>query len=223
MKKILLVDDDASLLSALSARLSRESYRVETAADGEQGSKLARFNRYDLVILDYLLPKKDGGMILSEMRSSGIATPVLFLSVMVEPQEKADMLDRGADDYMEKPFSSTELSARMRALLRRPCISNDKPLCVGSIALDRVMGKVSVAGKPVFLTKIEYSLLRYLAENQGAVLSRTDIAAHIDCKDNGISSNPVDIHVGHLRRKLGHAGRFIRTVKGRGYTASAIE
>lgn len=217
--RILIIEDEALISAFLKASLEAEYFAVDTAADGERGSYLAHVNEYDLVILDNMLPKKEGIEILQELRGSGKTMPILVLSVKSETVRKVDLLNAGADDYLTKPFALDELLARIRALLRRkPGLEGDV-LRVGNLTLDTKKLSVRRGEREIDLTRKEFMLLQYLMQNEGSVVSRGMILEHVWDMSVDIFSNTIESHVLSLRRKLGETGKdgLIKTVSGRGY------
>jgi DNA-binding response OmpR family regulator len=216
--KILFVDDDANLRKIMKENLEAESYTVDVAPDGKKGSYMARTNHYDLVILDYSMPEKNGAVVIQEIRGAGLATPIMFLSVIDDVEKKVAVLQSGADDYMEKPFTYAELSARVRAILRRPPEIRQDIMAVGGITLDLNKHTAALDGLPLYLTRKEFNLLRYLVSNRDLVLSRSMIMEHVWNADSDPFSNTIEAHITNLRKKLHHGNReFIRNVPGRGY------
>jgi DNA-binding response OmpR family regulator len=216
--RILIVEDDASVRLAVKSGLEAECFVVEEAADGEAGMKLALERTYDLIILDYMLPKKNGIEICSALREANNATPVLLLSVQSEVADKVQALNVGADDYMTKPFSFTELVARVRALLRRPAALVEEIVSFDDLTLDPRKQKVMKGKQEIYLTRKEFMLLEYLLKNQGAVVTRTMLIDHVWDASIDASSNTIESHILSLRKKLGKKrNRLIHTVPGRGY------
>jgi len=220
--RILVVDDESAVRDLLSKTLRAEGFAVDVAEDGEKGSYLVRSNTYDLAILDNRLPKKNGIEIVREMRAASKMTPVLMLSVLSDPHQKSDLLNAGADDYLVKPFSFTELLARIRALLRRPSAVVGETLVVGDLVLDTRSHSVQRGGKSITLTNKEFALLEYLMRNAGAVLTRGMLMEHVWDMNVDPFSNTIESHIASLRRKIEPPKRakLIRTVSGRGYKIS---
>lgn len=217
--RILIVEDEAAIQAFLKESLEAEYFAVDVASDGERGSYLAHVNDYDLVILDNLLPKKEGMAICRELRASGKTMPILILSVKSETVKKVDLLDAGADDYLTKPFALAELLARVRALLRRKSGIESDVLRVGDISLDVKKFSVKRGTKDIPLTRKEFMLLQYLMQHEGVVLSRAMILEHVWDMSIDIFSKTIESHILALRKKIGDTGksRLIKTISGRGY------
>jgi DNA-binding response OmpR family regulator len=217
--RLLVVEDDASIRGVLVRGLTEEGFAVDQAVDGEDGSFKASDPIYDLIILDLMLPRKDGLTLLRELRSQEIRTPVLVLTARDAVPDRIRGLDDGADDYLIKPFAFDELLARVRALLRRSQHRFDPVLQVGPLALDRSTRRVSWSSQDVDLSNREFSILEYLMQHPGEVLSRTRIYEHVWNEQMEIMSNVIDVHVKEIRRKLARTGgtAVISTVRGAGY------
>lgn len=217
--QILLVEDDVKLAHSIERGLSDESFAVEVVAAGEQALDRMRTTTYDLVILDIMLPGIDGFGVCTQLRASGVDTPILMLSARGIVEDRVRGLELGADDYLPKPFSFAELSARVRALLRRQKGAALRPLAVGDLTLDPVSRIVRRAGERIDLTAKEYALLEYLMRNTGHVLTRSMIAEHVWNFTWDRLTNVIDVYVNHLRRKIEAPGqpRLIHAVRGVGY------
>jgi heavy metal response regulator len=220
--KILVVEDEERIAHFIQKGLQEEGHAVDLSYDGEDGSFLAEVNDYDLIILDLMLPKKNGIVVCREIRGRGVATPVLMLTARDTVEDKVRGLDAGADDYLAKPFAFEELLARVRALLRRRSESKSPVLKMADLELDPMSRRVNRSGKPVRLTTKEYALLEYLMRNPNKVLSRTLIGEHVWDMNFDPESNVIDVYVSHLRSKVdkGFDPPLIHTLRGQGYIIS---
>ncbi len=220
-ENILLVEDEAALRTALEVRLRSEGYVVSTAEDGEEGFEKATTQPYDLIILDVMLPYRNGTDVCRDLRQLGMATPILMLTVRNTTLDKVVGLKLGADDYVTKPYEADELVARVEALLRRvPLRMGQGVYEFGSISVDMRRSEVTRDGKPVALTAREFQLLRYLIERAGSTVPRTELLRSVWGYDSGALTRTVDFHVGSLRQKLEANSRhpqLIVTVAGVGY------
>jgi two-component system OmpR family response regulator len=217
--KILIVEDDPDMREFLKDGFGSESSNVDAADNGTDGSYMARTNDYDAVILDYSLPKKNGGIVCEEIRAAGKTTPIIFLSVIGDLRHKVDALEKGADDYVTKPFSFEELRARVRAVTRRPRKIEGSILRIADLVLDKERQTVLRGQTGIYLTRKEFNLLQYLMKNKGMVLSRGVIMEHVWNADSDPFSNTIESHILNLRRKInvGRKKDLIRNVPGRGY------
>lgn len=217
--RVLLVEDEPTIASFVKKRLEEMSFVVDAVGDGAEGSFLGRTNEYDVVLLDNMLPKKSGLEIVKELRAKGKQMPILMLSVLGDTETKVELLNAGADDYMNKPFSFDELTARLSALLRRPPHVVKPILAAADLTLNEATHEVRRAGKDISLTRKEFALLRYLMRNPGVVLSRGLLLEHVWNMDMDPFSNTVEAHVASLRRKVDAPfdQKLILTVLGRGY------
>ncbi|MGL4281750.1 MAG: response regulator [Albidovulum sp.] len=213
--RILIAEDEALLCGQIKRALALEGHAVDTAGDGEEAAHLGATEPYDVVILDIGLPTKDGITILKEWRKAGVETPVLILTARDGWSERVNGLDAGADDYMSKPFHMPELSARLRALLRRRSGMSNPIFSRGPLEFDTRTQRVVVSGFPVELTAQECAVLTYLIHNAGRMVSRTELSEHIYEYDGERDSNTIAVFVTRLRKKLG--ADIITTVRGRGY------
>lgn len=220
--RILVVEDDKNIAEFLKFSLKAEGFIVDCAQDGESGSYMARTNKYDLVILDNVLPKKDGYQICHEIRADGSTVPIILLSVRSEIETKVKLLNAGVDDYLVKPYSFEELLARIKALLRRPQKIEKEVLMVEDLTLDLNNHTVKRGDKEIQLTLKEFCLLEYLMRNSNKVLSRGMIMEHVWDSDIDPFSNTIETHIFNLRRKIGQGNqkKLIHTVSGRGYKIS---
>jgi heavy metal response regulator len=217
--RILIVEDEKKVAKFLQQGLEEEHYTVDVSHDGEEGSKLALMGNHDLLILDILLPKKDGIAILKEVRSKKISVPVIMLTAKSAIEDKVEGLDSGADDYLTKPFAFAELLARVRSLLRRGTTEKSTILHVSDLHLDIVAHKAKRGEKVIELTGKEYALLEYFMRNVNRVLTRTIISEHIWNYNFDTGTNVIDVYINHLRSKVddGFEKKLIHTVRGVGY------
>lgn len=217
--RILVVEDDAPLASFLQKGLEAEHYAVDVAPDGEEARWLAGECEYDLMVLDLNLPKMDGIAVLRIIRPRRASLPVLVLTGRSRIEDRVMALDAGADDCLTKPFSFTELSARVRALLRRRPIAAQALLRVADLELDRVERTVRRSGKRIELTSKEFGLLEYLLRNAGHRITRNMIVEHVWNLSFDTGTNIVDVYINYLRKKVdeGFSPKLIHTVRGVGY------
>ena len=213
--RVLVVEDDPALARVLEQGLLEDGYAVDVARDGEVGLGLAGLTSYDALVLDLMLPKLDGLRVCQRLRAQGSEVPILILTARDAVEDRVSGLDHGADDYLVKPFSLSELTARLRALLRRRGGSRDPILRARGVELDPSTRTVRYRGTGVDLTRREYQVLETFLRFPSQVLSREEIASHIWDYDSGAESNVVDVYVLSLRRKLEEG--LIRTVRGVGY------
>lgn len=216
--KILVVEDEPKLNKGIVQGLQTRGYAVDSAFDGEQGEQMARWSDYDVLILDIMMPKRDGLEVCRNLRASGKTVPIIMLTAKDGTRDKVTGLDDGADDYMVKPFSMEELAARIRTLLRRPALSSANVLTLDGLQLDTRAQKLLVDGQEITLTLREYGLLEYLLRNPNMVLTRDDLLEHVWDRNYDSFSNVVDVHLKNLRKKLPeHYAKRIETVWGKGY------
>jgi DNA-binding response OmpR family regulator len=218
--RLLVVEDERKVASFIRQGLQEEGYAVELAADGEEALALILEGPpYDLIVLDVMLPKRDGFAVVRAMRGRGLQTPVLLLTARDSVTDRVAGLDLGADDYLTKPFAFDELLARVRALLRRGHGQRVPLLRVGSLSLDPATRRVTRGNRRIELTAREYALLECFMRNVGRVLSRPQLAERVWGLDFDSGSNVVDVYVGYLRRKIDGPGepRLFHTLRGTGY------
>jgi len=220
--RILIAEDDSALASFVKKGLEAEHYAIDIAADGEQARTTAAEFNYDLVILDLTLPRLDGISVLRYLRSRKPSLPIVVLTGRNRVEDRVQCLDLGADDYLAKPFSFSELSARLRALLRRSHVPAESVLTVDDLKLDRVERRVERAGRRIDLTSKEFALLEYLMRNAGRRITRAMIIEHVWNLSFDTTTNVVDVYVAYLRRKVDRppSRRLIHTVRGVGYELS---
>ncbi len=217
--RILLAEDDRPLASFLCKGLSAEQYAVDVASDGGEAAELAREVDYDLLLLDLNLPPQDGFHVMRQVRPSKPDLPILILSGRARVEDRVRGLDLGADDYLTKPFSFAELSARVRALLRRGNQPSSSVVRVDDLELNRVEHSVRRAGRRIELTPKEFALLEYLMRNHGRALTRAMIVEHVWNLSFDTMTNVVDVYINYLRKKVDHGcpSPLIRTLRGVGY------
>lgn len=213
--RLLLVEDNTDLADAIVRRMRRSGHAVDWQRDGLSAAGVLRYQRFDLVVLDIGLPGLDGLRVLAGLRERGDTTPVLMLTARDGIEDRVQALDVGADDYLGKPFDTTELLARTRALLRRSAGRATPQLEIGALHLDPERLAVRWRGRALDLTRREFALLWLLAERHGRAIARDSIQQRLYGWDEDVASNAVDVHVHQLRRKLDPA--LIRTVRGVGY------
>jgi len=217
--RILLVEDDRKASRVLAKGLEEEGFVVDVAYSGEDGEELAAVGEYDLIVLDWLLPGKPGLDVCAGLRARGLATPILMLTARDAVADRVAGLNRGADDYLTKPFAFAELLARIHALLRRGRASQPPVLRVGDLELDPVGHRVTRGGVVLELTAKELAILEYLVRHAGRVVTRAELGEHVWREEHDNLTNLVDVHVSHLRKKVDHGAHvtLIHTVRGRGY------
>ncbi|HXJ85906.1 MAG TPA: response regulator transcription factor [Candidatus Binatia bacterium] len=221
--RILIAEDDEALARFVRQGLEGEHYTVDAVKDGEQALSAALACDYEIVILDLNLPKLDGVGVLREVRVKRPSLPILILTQRTRVEDRIQCLDTGADDYLSKPFSFSELSARIRALIRRSHLPSESVLTVADLKLDRVQRRVERGGLRIELTAKEFSLLEYLMRNAGRDVSRSMIIEHVWNLTFDTTTNVVDVYINYLRRKIddGHNVKLIQTVRGVGYALKA--
>lgn len=221
--RVLLIEDEARIASFIRKGLQEERYIVDVAEDGNAALDFAESASYDLIILDVMLPGRDGFSVCKEIRRRGMKTPVLMLTARDAVEDRVSGLDAGADDYLVKPFAFKELMARLRALARRPAETQSLQLAVGDLTLDTATHQLMRAGQVIDLSAREYRLLEYLLRHRGQPLTRTQIAESVWGYDFDAQSNVVDVYVRYLRRKVDDPfeTNLIQTVRGVGYKIEA--
>jgi two-component system response regulator PhoP len=217
--RLLLIEDDAALRLGLARKLEADGYRVDQAADGEDGLFQAREYPVDLAIVDLGLPKLNGQAVVQQLRADGRTLPILILTARGSWQDKVLGLEAGADDYLVKPFEYPELAARIKALLRRSLKAASNVLTLGPIAMDLAAQAVTLNGAAMDLTAYEYRLLEYLVRERARVVSKQELSDYLYPHDEDRDSNVLEVLIGRLRRKLDPDGSLapIETLRGRGY------
>ena len=217
--RILVVEDEPRMANVIARGLREQSYAVDVAQDGDDGLYQCSINDYDLIVLDVLLPQRDGFEVCRELRARGTATPVLMLTARAAVDDRITGFEAGADDYLTKPFSFRELLARIHALLRRDSHLLPDEIEIGDLIINSASHRVSRAGSSIQLTAKEYALLEYLARRAGQLVSRADIAAHVWDNDFDPFSNTIEVYMNRLRKKIddGHLTKLLHTRRGEGY------
>jgi len=217
--RVLVVEDDARLASAIARGLREHAYAVDVVGDGERAVVEAVVNDYDAIVLDVVLPRRSGFDVVRELRARALRVPVLMLTARDAVSDRIEGLDAGADDYLVKPFEFGELLARLRALLRRAPTLLPTVVRVGDLTVDTAARRVTRGGEPVALTAKEYAMLEYLSRNAGHVVSRADITAHVWDDNHDPFSHALEVYVNRLRRKIDRDGLtpLIHTRRGAGY------
>jgi two-component system, OmpR family, response regulator len=218
--RILVVEDEKKVASFIKKGLEEDYYSVDIALDGKEGSRLAFADEYDLIIMDIMLPFKDGITILKEIRQEKITTPVLMLTAKGDVSDKVVGLDSGADDYLPKPFAFDELLARVRALLRRNSSEKNIIIKVSDLQLDTQAHKAYRNQTEILLTQKEYSILEYLMRNKNRVISRVKLSEHVYDYHFDSDTNVIDVYINKLRNKIdkGFDKQILFTIRGVGYT-----
>ena len=222
--QILVVEDEAKVARALEQGLTAEGYGVSVAATGDEALEYAHARPFDAILLDLMLPGRDGFAVLKEVRERGLTTPVLVLTARDAVEDRVRGLDSGADDYLVKPFAFAELLARVRALLRRGPGEESLRLVVADLELDRLTREVTRGGRPLPLTQREYELLEYLMRNAGDIVSRDTLARDVWKETQRVTplDNAIDVHMTRLRRKVDANAepKLLHTVRGVGFALS---
>lgn len=218
--KILVVEDDKKVGGFLERGLREEQYAVDLCRDGDEAVHLAAINEYDVIILDIMLPKKDGFAVCRELRRQSVLTPILMLTAKDTLEDKISGLSEGADDYLTKPFSFEELLARIRALMRRDKDYKTGILSAGDLRLDPTRRAVKRGDTTIELTGKEYALLEYMLRNKGRIVTQTQILEHVWDRDYAGTSNIVNVYLNRLREKIDkdYEHKLIKTVRGIGFT-----
>ena len=217
--KILFVEDDENLAWTVKTGLAKKGYAVDWVADGQEGEDMALAYSYDVIVLDIMLPKKDGFSLCRSIRANNIKTPILILTARYREDDRVRGLDLGADDYLVKPFSYPELYARIRALIRRDKNESSSNIKAGQVLVDTSIKKVTYNGREIGLTAKEYTILEYLVYNKNGIVTRQMLEEHIWDSDSGAFSNVVEVLISRVRKKLCPEDKeaVIKTVKGLGY------
>lgn len=217
--RLLVAEDEVKVASHIKKGLEEEGYAIDVVRDGKEAYISASTYNYDLIVLDIMLPGKNGVEVLKDLRNNKCYTPVIFLTAKNSTNEKIQGLDLGADDYLTKPFEFEELCARIRAILRRKESVKGTKLFIDDLELDLVTHEVKRAGRHIELTQKEYALLEYFMYNQGKILTRVMIIEHVWDQDFDSFTNVVDVYMNHLRSKIDQPirNKLLHTVRGFGY------
>ncbi len=217
--RILVIEDERKVASFIKRGLEEERYIVELTADGQMGIDMAVANHFDAIVLDVMLPKKDGFAVLSEIRAARKSTPVIMLTARAGTNDRVTGLDLGADDYLTKPFHFEELAARLRSILRRSSTEKSTQLMIGDLTLDTVSHVAYRWEKEIELTTKEYALLEYLIRNKGRIVSRSMITQQVWKHNFDTESNIIDVYIKRLRAKIERPGspRLLNSIRGVGY------
>jgi DNA-binding response OmpR family regulator len=217
--RILVVEDEHKIANSIKKGLEQEAFAVDVAYEGERGYDLASTEDYDMIVLDRMLPKMDGIDFAQKLRQEKVHTPILILTARGQIRDRVEGLNSGADDYLVKPFAFEELLARIRALIRRPKITQESVLKCADLSLNTQTYEVNRAGKPIVLSKKEFSLLEYLVRHKDNILSKDQITGHVWNYDADILPNTVEVYMGYLRNKIDRPFKrpLLKTVRGFGY------
>lgn len=221
--RILLVEDNQDLGDAIESKLRVAGHSVEWAHDGEMALRWGHHENWDAIVLDIMLPGKDGFAVIRALRAAGCEAPVLVATARSEIEDKVDMLDLGADDYMVKPFDLRELEARLRALMRRPAGITASVAHYGNISIDLASRSASIAGATLDLGRREFRLLEILLARLGHTVAKERLMNQMFSQDEDVSPNAIELHVSRLRKKLADSSIDIVTVRGVGYQARCHE
>jgi two-component system, OmpR family, response regulator len=222
--RVLVIEDDRKAAQLLAQGLREEQFVVDLAHCGEEGGEMASVNDYDVILLDWLLPDKDGVEVCRELRARGVSIPILMLTARDGLQDRLTGLNSGADDYLTKPFGFAELLARIRALLPRSNLTRPVVLGVADLAVDTAHHSVTRGGAVVNLTSTEYAILEVLMHHAGALVTRTQLIERVWATDADTLSHLLDVHVGRLTQKIDARGRsrLIHTIRGHGYLVGVV-
>jgi two-component system copper resistance phosphate regulon response regulator CusR len=221
--RVLVVEDEPRIANFVAKGLREQAYAVDVSVDGDDAVYKASINDYDAIILDVMIPGRNGFEVCSELRAGGSAVPIIMLTARDHVQDRIDGLDSGADDYLTKPFAVAELLARLRALLRRGRVVHPETIEIGDLLIDTRARRAVRGGKNLSLTTKEYALLEYLAREQGRVVNRSELAEHVWDEHFDPLSNLIDVHINRLRSKVDKGfAPLIHTQRGAGYMLASL-
>jgi len=223
--RILLVEDDQHIARFVAKGLREQAYAVDVTSDGDDAVYKSFINDYDAIVLDVMIPGRDGFSVCRELRAAGSVVPIIMLTARDTVQDRITGLDSGADDYLTKPFAVAELLARLRAVMRRGHVVSPATIQIGDLFLDTRAKQATRGGRPLQLTTKEYALLDYLVRERGRVVSRAEIAEHVWDENFDPLTNLIDVHINRLRRKVddGFSLRLIHTRRGAGYMVASVD
>ena len=222
--RVLLVEDEPGIARFVAQGLREQAYAVDVSVDGDDAAYKASINDYDAIILDVMIPGRDGFQVCSELRAAGSAVPIIMLTARDTVPDRINGLDSGADDYLVKPFAVAELLARLRALLRRGHVVRTETIQIADLAIDTRAQSAVRGSKVLPLTTKEYALLEYLAREQGRVVNRSELAEHVWDENFDPISNLIDVHINRLRRKVDSGfAPLIHTRRGAGYMLASLD
>jgi two-component system copper resistance phosphate regulon response regulator CusR len=222
--RVLVVEDEVRIARFVAKGLREQAYAVDVSADGDDAIYKASINDYDAIILDVMIPGRDGFEVCSELRAAGSTVPIIMLTARDGIQDRIAGLDSGADDYLTKPFAVAELLARLRALLRRGHVVHPETIRIADLSIDTRGRRVVRGGKDLPLTTKEYALLEYLAREHGRVVNRSELAEHVWDEHFDPASNLIDVHINRLRSKVDHGfAPLIHTRRGAGYMLASLD
>jgi two-component system copper resistance phosphate regulon response regulator CusR len=222
--RVLVVEDEPRIANFLAKGLREQAYAVDVSVDGDEAVYKVSINDYDAIILDVMIPGRDGFQVCSDLRAAGSVVPILMLTARDHVQDRVDGLDCGADDYLTKPFAFDELMARLRALLRRGHVVRPETIEIDNLSIDTRARRAARGGQNLPLTTKEYALLEYLAREQGRVINRSELAEHVWDEHFDPLSNLIDVHINRLRRKVDKGFvPLIHTRRGSGYMLASLD
>jgi DNA-binding response OmpR family regulator len=222
--RVLVVEDEPRIASFVAKGLREQAYAVDVSIDGDDALYKASINDYDAIILDVMIPVRDGFQVCAELRAAGSTVPIIMLTARDQVQDRVEGLDSGADDYLTKPFAVAELLARLRALLRRGHVVRAETIKIDNLLIDTRARRATRGGQSLPLTTKEYTLLEYLAREQGRVVSRSELAEHVWDEHFDPLSNLIDVHINRLRSKVDKGfAPLIHTQRGAGYMLVSLD